>query len=179
MKAPWFNALFFWTDALKVSSSPLPGQWEIIPVVPDAAGGASGCAQTPLPCVGRVGNPSVTLSAHLTLFLLCVLDKESGVHLLQKKTCWVYKCCYRWGCYSDSPVPTGSLGTNTSASFPLDPSTRGRSELKLAHFSGVTAIMQCCVTLHYSRCSTYGSIRKKLLKHKSYRNISILRPIMF
>lgn len=33
--------------------------------------------------------------------------------------------------------------------------------------------------LYNSRCSTNGSTRKKLLKHKSYRNINILRSIMF
>lgn len=77
----------------------------------------------------------MTLSAHLTLLLLCILDKESGVCLLRKKTCCVYKCCYRWGCYSDSLVPTGSLGTDKNPGFPLDSGTWGRSELKLARFS--------------------------------------------
>lgn len=50
MKVPTFNVrfiylfLFFLNGCLKVSSSPLPSHWEIIPFVPVGANGASGCA---------------------------------------------------------------------------------------------------------------------------------------
>lgn len=75
--------------------------------------------------VRRTENPSMTLSAYLMLLLLCVLDKESGVRFLRKKTRCVYKCCHWQGCcYSDSPALTGSLG-NWNASFPQTPAPTG------------------------------------------------------
>lgn len=96
--------------------------------------------RNPTATASRVENPSMTLSAHLILFLLCVLDKERGVHFLRKKTRCVYKCCHWQGCcYSDLPALTGSLG-NRNASFPPDSSTHWRSELKLAHFGIATAL---------------------------------------
>lgn len=50
--------------------------------------------RNPTTIAKRVENPSMTLSAYLMLLLLCVLDKERGVHFLRKKTRCVYKCCH-------------------------------------------------------------------------------------